>query len=232
MKVVRRPRSGGYPQFVSQRERRCPNCDALVGPDAEWCGQCLASLAERTPAAEPPALIVEERPASALAERSAPIALTWPCPACDTPNPMDLDACRVCGTTFASLMRRDDRPPAVDPHDAFVRSLAFPGLGHRAVGRGGDGLARAVLFLMTIVIATVALLSGPAVPAVVSIALLFGSIAIATYVGTAFEAARMARGGGAVLSSRAILWILVGLLMGSVVMLSLLVITAHPSPSP
>jgi hypothetical protein len=217
---------------VSQRERRCPNCDALVGPEAEWCGQCLASLAERTPVAEPPAAIVEHGFASALAERSARGEPMWPCPACDTPNPMDLDACRVCGTTFASLMRRDDRPEAVDPHDAFVRSLAFPGLGHRAVGRGGDGLARAVLFLMALVIATIALLSWPRVPAVASVALLFGTIAIATYVGTAFEAARMARGGGAVLSSRAILWILVGLLMGSAVMLSLLVITARPPSSP
>jgi hypothetical protein len=217
---------------MSQRERRCPNCDALAGPDAEWCGQCFASLVERAPPAEPPAVIVAAGPASALAGPTVSSEPTWPCPACDTQNPMGLDACRVCGTTFASLMRRDDRPPAVDPRDAFVRSLAFPGLGHRAVGRGGDGLARAVLFLMALAIATVALLSGPTVPAVASVALLFGAIAIATYVGTAFEAARMARGRGAVLSSRAILWILVGLLMGSVLMLSLLVITARPPSSP
>jgi hypothetical protein len=26
-------------------ERRCPNCGALVGDDAEWCGQCLHRLA-------------------------------------------------------------------------------------------------------------------------------------------------------------------------------------------
>jgi hypothetical protein len=230
--VVRRRGSRGYPQSVSQRERRCPNCDALVGLGAEWCGQCFASLAVRTPAAEPPLAVVGEAAGSAVSERSAPSEPTWPCPACDAPNAMALDACRVCGTTFASLMRRDDRPPAVDPRDAFVRSLAFPGLGHRAVGRGGDGLARAVLFLMAIAIATVALLSGPTVPAVASVALLFGTLAIATYVGTAFEAARMARGRGAVLSSRAILWILVGLLMGSVLMLSLLVITAGPPASP
>jgi hypothetical protein len=222
---------------VSQRERRCPNCGALAGPDAEWCGQCFASLVERAPTAEPPApeppaVVLEERPPLALSERTPQSEPTWPCPVCDTPNPMNLDACRVCGTTFASLMRHDDRPPAVDPRDAFVRSLAFPGLGHRAVGRGGEGLARAVLFLMALAIAAVALLSGPTVPAVASVALLFGAIAIATYVGTAFEAARMARGMGAVLSSRAILWILVSLLMGSVLMLSLLVITARPSPSP
>src|SRR5205814_4512609 len=106
------------------------------------------------------------------------------------------------------------------------------GLGHRAIGRAGDGIARAVLFLMALAIAIVALLSGATVPAVASVALLFGTIAIATYVGTAFEAARMARGGGAVLSSRAILWILVGLLMGSVLILSLLVVSARPPSSP
>jgi hypothetical protein len=217
---------------VSQRERRCPDCGALAGRDAEWCGQCFASLAERPPAAEASAVIVDERPAAVSREQPAASELTWPCPSCDTQNPIELDACRVCGTTFASLMRHDDRPPVVDPRDAFVRSLAFPGLGHRAIGRAGDGIARAVLFLMALAIAIVALLSGATVPAVASVALLFGTIAIATYVGTAFEAARMARGGRAVLSSRAILWILVGLLMGSVLILSLLVVSARPPSSP
>jgi hypothetical protein len=89
-----------------------------------------------------------------------------------------------------------------------------------------------VLFLMALGIATVALLSGPTVPAVATVALLFGTIAIATYVGSAFEAARMARGQGELLSSRAILWILVSLLMGSVLILSVLVITARPPSSP
>src|SRR5205085_4116856 len=101
--------------------------------------------------------------------------------------PIELDACRVCGTSFAALMRRDDAAPPVDPRDAFVRSLAFPGLGHRAVGKGSDGLARAVLFLMTLAIAGVAIVSGVTVPAVASMALLFGTLAIVIYVGTAYE---------------------------------------------
>jgi hypothetical protein len=67
---------------------------------------------------------------------------------------------------------------------------------------------------------------------VASIAVLFGAIAVATYVGTAVEAARMARGGRPALSSRAVLWIIVGLLMGSVLLLSLLVIAARSSASP
>jgi hypothetical protein len=129
-------------------------------------------------------------------------------------------------------MRRDEQPPAVDPRDAFVRSLAFPGLGHRAIGKGGDGLARAVLFLTALAIGAVALVSAPSVPAVASIAVLFGAIAVATYVGTAVEAARMARGGRPALSSRAVLWNIVGLLMGSVLLLSLLVIAARSSASP
>jgi len=37
----------------------------------------------------------------------------------------------------------------VDPRDAAIRSLIFPGLGHRALGRGLDGLARGVLFVVT-----------------------------------------------------------------------------------
>jgi hypothetical protein len=229
---------------VSERERRCPTCGALASADAAWCGQCFTSL---TRAPEPVAPTVPPSPdrgpaAAAPAEGSdrgvitqAPSKAaepTWPCPACETENPIELDACRLCGTSFASLMRQDDAPPTVDPRDAFVRSLAFPGLGHRSVGRVGDGLARAVLFVMTLAIAGVAILSDATVPAIASMALLFGALAIFIYVGTAFEAARMARGAPAFLSSRAILWIVVGLLMGSVLILTVVVVAARPPTSP
>jgi hypothetical protein len=79
---------------------------------------------------------------------------------------------------------------------------------------------------MTLSIAAVAIASGGGGSAVVGIGALFGSIALASYLGTAFEAARMARGRPALVSSRGILWIVVGLLMGSVLILALLVISA------
>jgi hypothetical protein len=220
---------------MSQVERRCPRCGALASSDATWCGQCFASLEEPSAGPRRRAVAWEATEAPPQAPREMPGRRpepTWTCPICETANPIDLDVCAVCGTTFASMMRQDEAPPKVAPREAFIRSLAFPGLGHRAVGRGGDGLARAVLFLMTFAIALVAILSGPTAPAVATVALLFGAMAIATYLGSAVEAARMARGGPALLSARAILWILVGIVMGSVLILSVLVVSAQPTGSP
>jgi hypothetical protein len=33
--------------------RRCPSCGGLVGPDAEWCGQCFARLERAAPSQDP-----------------------------------------------------------------------------------------------------------------------------------------------------------------------------------
>ena len=50
------------------------------------------------------------------AEAGAPSAEpTWPCPACGNRNPMALDACEVCGTSFAALMRRSEEPVHIPP---------------------------------------------------------------------------------------------------------------------
>ena len=92
-------------------ERRCPDCGALASPDAAWCGQCFRSLVEPEPELEPTPEAVPHHATVAAggveggtAERPvrAPV---WPCPACDHENPIELDACAVCGTTFATLMR-------------------------------------------------------------------------------------------------------------------------------
>ena len=220
---------------MNQRECRCPRCGALASADATWCGQCFGSLAsveEARPAADdrpatgPSAAPTEGAAAVATKDRPAPSA-TWPCPVCQTDNPIERDTCRACGTSFATLLRDEPRPRTVDPRDAFVRSLLFPGLGHRMIGRGGDGLARAVLVLMTLAIAAVTIASGRGGGSgVAAVGALFGALALVAYLGTAFEAARMARGRPAAVTSRGILWIVVGLLIGSVLILALLVVSA------
>ena len=49
--------------------RRCPTCGGLVGPDAEWCGQCLTRLTDRPAEAQPAAVASErEEPGSESAE--------------------------------------------------------------------------------------------------------------------------------------------------------------------
>ena len=113
--------------------QRCPDCGALVSEDAEWCGQCFRSLKALTPEALPdPAPVAVTRlptvppaPVTAVSDsgvaRDGPAPMpdapdgapTWPCPACENANPIELDACAVCGTSFASLMRQDEPAPQV-----------------------------------------------------------------------------------------------------------------------
>jgi hypothetical protein len=222
-------------------ERRCPDCGALAAPDAEWCGQCLRSLAEPEPEPEPEpatgpvvvttsAQITEPGRSAAPADPpsgrdGAPPAPTWPCPACGNTNALELDACAVCGTTFASLMRQDEAPPRVHPKDALSASLLFPGLGHRKVGRGLDGLARGVLFVVLTAMAATVFVSGVGSASTFGVFALFLGAALLVYFGSAWEAYHMADGGRAIVSSRALLWATVAVILASVMMLALSVVT-------
>ena len=210
-------------------DRRCPDCGALASPDAEWCGQCLRSFAEPAPEPQPArepapqhAAVAAGSAETASGERPAPV---WPCPACGNENPIELDSCAVCATTFATLMRQDDAPPAVDPTDALKASLLFPGLGHRRVGRSLDGLARGVLFSVLASMAATMFISGVTTSGTVGVFALFLGAALLVYVGSALEAYRLAEGGQPFLSSRALLWATVVVIIGSVLLLAVSVVT-------
>jgi len=215
-------------------ERRCPDCGALASLDAEWCGQCFRSLRDPEPEPEPegtPAAVT----GAAAGPGAGPIASqrdvdarpppTWPCPTCGNENALELDACAVCGTTFASLMRQDDAPPDVDPKDALAASLLFPGLGHRKVGRGLDGLARGVLFTVLAAMALTVLVSGVETAGMFGVLALFLGAALLVYFGSAWEAYHIAEGGQPIVSSRALLWATVAVILGSVMLLALSVVT-------
>lgn len=217
-------------------ERRCPDCGALVSADADWCGQCFASLAEPPPmpgrqpvgttaaSGTAPAGTASEtaRGVEPAADRPAP---TWPCPACGNANAIALESCAVCGTSFAALMRQDERPAPVEPKDAFAWSLVFPGLGHRKVGRPLDGLARGVLFVLLFAMAVLIAMAGISTPLVFGMFALFMGMALLVYLGSAYEAYRMAEGGRAFVSSRHLLWATVVVIMLAVVMLAMSVVT-------
>jgi hypothetical protein len=214
-------------------ERRCPDCGALASPDAEWCGQCFRPLAEPAGAA-PPTTTSEpgdREPVTApvaVGERNGAIdrAPTWPCPTCGNDNDLELDACVVCGTTFASMMRQGEAPEPVDPKEALSASLLFPGLGHRKVGRGLDGLARGVLFSVLAAMAITILVSGVGSAGTFAVFSFFLVAALLVYVGSAYEAHRLASGGTPVVSSRALLWATVAVVMGSVTLLALSLVSA------
>lgn len=217
-------------------ERRCPDCGALATPDAEWCGQCFRPLRdpEQRPELEPqpdrervPASM-STRGAAAVGtdeERASTRPPSWPCPACGNENPLELDACAVCGTTFASMMRTDEARPEVSPSDALSASFLFPGLGHRKIGRGLDGLARGVLFTVLAAMAATVLASGVDSPGTFGVLALFLGAALLVYLGSAWEAHHLAGGGEPLVSSRALLWATVAVIIGSVLLLAVSVVT-------
>jgi hypothetical protein len=208
---------------------------------AAWCGMCFEPVAPDRSAEPDPEQMLEpgadtaagsapSPPAAMVAEPSTsntPTVPMWPCPVCDARNPMELDFCATCGASFASLMRQETARVRVDPSAAFRRSLMFPGLGHRMIpGREVDGFARGVLFAM-LLIATVMLgFSGVHAGAVQFLFLVYLTASVLVYVLTAFEASRLAEGGEPLVSSRALLWATVGILIMSIIVVALVIGTA------
>jgi hypothetical protein len=79
---------------------------------------------------------------------------------CELDNEIETNYCARCGTPFSALMKADEKPVHVEPSDAFRASLIYPGLGHRKIGRGADGLARGTLFALSLILLLVVVLSG------------------------------------------------------------------------
>ena len=197
-----------------------------MSAEAEWCGQCFTSL-RSAPDPEPaPAAIPSRRAPGELGEGGGAVA-TWPCPTCGSQNPLELDACSVCGTSFAQLLRQDEPGPAISPRDAFLWSLTFPGVGHAKAGRAADGIARGTLFVLTFGLALVVVLSGVSSGPVLGVVALFLVSALTIYLGSAVEAYRIADGGSPLVSARTLLWATVALIMISVSLLAMSVVTVN-----
>jgi hypothetical protein len=222
----------------TEAERHCASCGAVLYEGAAWCGMCFEPVVpEGEPGLEP------EPPPPSAAEpdeperqaQAAPVVPTtevapepmWPCPICDSRNPIDLDICATCGASFASLMRQEPVRVEVDPRAAFRRSLVFPGLGHRMMpGREVDGFARGVLFAMLLVATLMLGLSGARAGAVLFLFVVYFGASVLVYLMTALEAARLAEGGEPVVSSRTLLWATVAILLLSIVVIALVIGTA------
>lgn len=227
--------------------RRCANCGGLLGAGAAWCGQCLTPVNRGSVPPEPPQREAALRPApngevggnGLSPSEKAPSARTprptktggrfravgegllWACPQCDMENPLEAPACVRCGTPFRDLFQEEPARPSVEPSRAAALSMMFPGLGHRALGRTAEGLARAVVFLWTIGMGVAILVSaggvdaGPFRPLLL---ILFGGAAI-VYATTVADAQRIARGDGPIMTTRMLLYGSMGLMFVIVVML-------------
>ncbi len=223
----------------TQAERHCASCGASLYEGAAWCGMCFEPVAserdadavlepspERTAEGPEPERQADAMPVSAPTTEAVKEP-TWPCPICDGKNAIELDFCATCGASFASLMREETVKVKVDPRAAFRRSLVFPGLGHRMVpGRDVDGFARATLFAMLLIATLMLGLSGVRAGAVLLLFLVYLGASVAVYLMTAFEAARLAEGGEPLVSSRALLWATVAILLLSIVIVAFVISTA------
>jgi ribosomal protein L40E len=147
----------------------CSQCGARNPAEAEWCGQCFASLVEQTvvgdqlPFNDEPAedaiSAPEGVPAPASAEvstgrpeaASEPKTSTWVCSVCETSNALEVENCSACGTSiFRAFGAEVEEDINVDPQQALLRSVAFPGLGHAYAKQGLLGSAIGGLTLMSL----------------------------------------------------------------------------------
>ncbi len=193
-----------------------------MSEDAEWCGQCFTSLREPDPPPVPAPAVAEATtsaaeavPAAEQAAGGEPAGAFWPCPVCGTRNPIVLEACEVCGTPFAVVMRGETRRE-VDADAAFRRSLLFPGLGHAMLGYSLDGFARGAVFALAVVVLIFLPLSVPTTALTILATVLSAAAAIGIYAMSAVETKRLTQRRGLVIESRFLLWGAVGLMMVTV----------------
>ena len=203
---------------------RCRSCGALLAADAAWCGQCYAPVVEPEPEPEPEP-VPPPAPAAAGAGEALPTPF-WPCTVCGGRNPIEADVCQTCGTPFATLMRDEPQRAEIAPRDAVIRSLLFPGLGHRALGYPMDGLARGALFAVSLAMALLTGLAGAQSGVGTLVFWLFLVTAIGVYVWSALEVQQIARGAQPALSARLLMWVVVGEVFLAIAVLAISVVSA------
>ena len=228
---------GTLPRMMG--ERRCPTCGALASAEAEWCGQCFASL-DRAGAPTDVEGLAGSSPVATAGPKAIPGTtggsieveggmLAWTCPACETRNPIEANECSVCGTPFGRLLAEPTTAPEIEPQPAAVWSMLWPGLGHWKLGRRTDAVARIVIFGWAFGALLVVLVSrfgkgglGPTFP----LFMLFLGASLMIYVVSALDAYRLAAGDTPVMSSRALLWTSAGLVFLSVLIATFVTLPA------
>jgi hypothetical protein len=219
----------------TEPELRCPNCGAAVYAGAEWCNLCFTPVHREPEPATPTAIADPAGPVPAApgtpvvaTDGTAAAEAFWPCPVCEERNPIALDACAVCGTPFAAVLRQDRDRPQVEPSVAFGRSLLFPGLGHAKLGLGAEGFARGALFVILLFVTLLIGFAGASSPLLRVLLLTFAIGTLGVYLLTAVEARRIAEGGSPMVSTRLLLWVTVGVLMAA---MALIVVVVGSTPT-
>ena len=206
-------------------DRRCPSCGSRVALDAEWCALCYARLPSPSIAQTEGGVATPGGGALHVAEGKP----AWTCAVCGETNPIDASVCTTCGTAFTRLFEQPVQRPQVDPENAAVWSLLWPGLGHWKAGYRADAIARGVLFAWTfgaLSILLVARFGKGGLGATFPLFLLFAASSVAVYAVSAFDAYRLAGGRDPLVSSRALLWGSAALVVLSVLIATFLTLPA------
>jgi hypothetical protein len=157
-------------------------------------------------------------------------AITWTCSRCETVNSFETNICDVCGASFAEVLREpEEAKPHRDPNTVALVSLFFPGAGHAYIGLWGQAIARAIISVWTAVTAVFAAAQGA--PQSIVMAVIFGLVSFGLWAVSAHDAFREASGQHAavLLRERLFLYLVMGLLLLSVIMVFSLAIGARPS---
>lgn len=220
---------------------RCPSCTASNPDDAGWCGQCFVGLNQPEP--ERPAPVAPASPVVSLPAEPAGNAIQtpsatsveqlrtpgmrrsgkqveWECAQCGEYHSMDNLRCDVCGASFADRYRTvEAEAPQPNWALALMLSAVAPGAGHVLLGRYGAGLGRLLLFTVWLLGAFALFNATGSGAALVAAPLLVGVAAL--WVTGLVDIQRLRQGRPSLLSNRALLWLVVG-----VVGLSLLALFA------
>ena len=180
-------------------------------------GPAAESASPTSTITPPPHAVGTERGAFRVKEDG----VVWVCSRCEAENALEVEACRVCGSTFAETVRPKVERPERDPGTAALLSLFLPGAGHAYVGLWGQGIARAVVSVWVIVVLLVAFLQRGD-PGTSLIAIVFGLVAFALWGVAAHDAYREARREETLvlLKGRAFLYVVLGLLVLMLILLT------------
>ncbi len=148
----------------------------------------------------------------------------WRCAVCSGWCALTAPACTVCGAARHGFgTETGPAPPRQDlPLPAVIGvSLVLPGSGHLLIGRTGTGVARLLLALLWL-LGGFAMLRGAGGGAALGPALVLFTGAVVVWIGTALDVRTVLTGRGSeVLTSRVLLWLVVGVTVALVATLLL-----------
>ena len=147
-------------------------------------------------------------------------ATAWQCPVCEHENPIELNLCEVCGTSFSRLFA--DEKPKIDPTEAARLGL-IPGYVHYRLGMIGDAVARFVAFIGTLGLLVLFFFTGSGAQQVILL-VIFLLLLIGIVAESSIDGTRLARGEAQFVDGR---WIIYG--FGLVFILAVVIVVSAGS---